>query len=212
MPGSLCGVALGRDRELLGVEPIGPQSRHDDALLPAIDRLTRRLDFAPRDIARIAVSVGPGGFTGLRIAVAAAKLIALANNAKCIAVPTAHVVAARVEPNGAPFAVALNAKNESAYVASFDAAGGFLAGAPVDAAALASLGIRRLFADRFLPESFRVEGARLGITIHPPIFDPAACLACSFAFPELDPVDLLPLYAREPEAVTKWRELHGGRS
>jgi hypothetical protein len=45
----------------------------------------------------------------------------------------------------------------------------------------------------------------LGGGIVEPVFDPAACLELAARLPDIEPALLLPLYPREPEAVTLWR-------
>lgn len=113
------GVALGRTRgtcgtDLLGVELLGEAMRHDDDLMPAIDRLCRRCDVKPSDLASIAVSIGPGGYTSLRIAVATAKMLAEATGASTIAVPSASVAAwsITIDP---PALVCLASKGDTAW-------------------------------------------------------------------------------------------------
>lgn len=81
----------------------------------------------------------------------------------------------------------------------------------ISAPSLPSLSLRALIADRFLPEDIRAAATALSIPIHPPVFDPAACFEVSLLLDPLDPVQLLPIYPREPEAVTKWRELQRAR-
>lgn len=221
------GVAIGRvggvrgvGVELLGVELLRSAARHDDDLMPAVDRLWTRLAAEglvrdKRDLARIAVSIGPGGFTGLRVAVTAAKCIAEAVGALCIPVPSASVVARRAAPDlPRPFAVALASKRETTVVTRFDDADHPSAlpnarAREIDAAALESLGCRALIADRFLPDTIRARCAALAIRIDEPVFDPAACLEAAAHIDPIDPAQLVPLYGREPEAVRKWRELHG---
>ena len=213
------GVALGRvvdgapaRTELLGVEVLAPDRRHDDDLVPAIDRLFRRLGKRPQDLARVGVSIGPGGFTALRIAVAAAKMICEATGCACAGIPSAEVVARRVI--GAPglFAVELASKDQTTYVTTFDAAATPEApGRIVSVADLEGLGISLLVADRFLPPAIRARAAEIGIGVRPPVFDPGACLEASVGAPAVDPLDLLPLYPRLPEAVVKWRLLHPER-
>jgi tRNA A37 threonylcarbamoyladenosine modification protein TsaB len=63
--------------------------------MPAIDRLFRRLGLTPESLrgGPVAVSIGPGGFTGLRIAVSTAKMLAETLGVKIIAVPSALVAA-----------------------------------------------------------------------------------------------------------------------
>lgn len=212
VPGSSPGVAIGRGGEVAGVELIEPAGRHDDTLMPAINRLVRRLGVKPREIGRVAVSVGPGGFTALRIAVATAKGIAEASGGGCIAVPTAMVVAAKVTPDGRGFVVALNSKRDAAFLVPVDASGRVCGEGEV-ASTLRGVGLEgagRLIADRFLPANLRREAVDREWRVEAPVFDAAACLGVAFGRPVIDPSELSPLYGREPEAVSKWRELHPG--
>src|SRR5690606_14076465 len=57
------------DVELLSLEPLQPVSRHEDDLTPAIARACERAGVAPAQLQQIAVSVGPGGYTSLRMGV-----------------------------------------------------------------------------------------------------------------------------------------------
>lgn len=205
------GIAVGRFGPhgvlLLARREIDPAHPHDDSLLPAIDAAFRSIAASPAALARVAVSVGPGGYTAVRLAVTAAMMIAEATGAQCVPVPTASVVARRVTPGPLPFAVLLASKGDSAFATVFDA-GRRPAdrGRLVRPADVAALGVRRLIADSFLPEAIRLAAGR--IPIEPPVFDPAACLELAIDFDPVDPMALRPLYPREPEAVTKWRELH----
>ncbi|VAX36097.1 hypothetical protein MNBD_PLANCTO03-2039, partial [hydrothermal vent metagenome] len=227
--GSGPGVTVGRvgsdHIEVLGVEMLRSKRRHDDDLMPAIERLWSQLASAgligdKREIDRVAVSVGPGGFTGLRVAVVAGKMIAEVTGALCVGVPSACVVARRAGSDlPTPFGVALASKKESSVVMVFDGptqvvrlsepGGAHEYGHVIEADTLEALGVRGLIADRFLPESMRTRCSELGIRIDEPVFDPVACLEASAAFKEVAPIELVPMYGREPEAVRKWRELHG---
>jgi tRNA threonylcarbamoyladenosine biosynthesis protein TsaB len=222
-PGVAVGWVDGAGVTVLGVERLRTTGRHDDDLMPAIDRLCRRAGVTPRQIGPVAVSIGPGGYTALRVAVATAKMIAEANGGRCIAVPTAMVVAQRLAEmdRAAGYAVALASKSaasgaETAWVAV--SLGGELTleqatrGRVIGAADIGRLGVGVLVADRFFPEAMRSAAERAGMRLVEPVFDPAACLelAVSRAGPAIDPVELAPLYPREPEAVTLWRNRSGG--
>jgi tRNA A37 threonylcarbamoyladenosine modification protein TsaB len=110
-------------------------------------------------------------------------------------------------------AVALAAKRDSAWLTVFGESGepdeGRLATAE-DLASAARAGVRVLLADRFLPESMRARALALGVRIEAPVFSAAACARMAASMQGVDPSALLPLYPREPEAVTKWRALRGG--
>lgn len=197
--------------------------RNEDRLMLAVDEAMRVAGLTPRQIKRIAVSLGPGGFTSVRLAVTTAKCIAEVTGAACIGVATASVAAMRFGGVGGcrRFAVALASKGSDAYVQAFDAGDGeslpraLTVGGVVDADGLARLveaqGIASVLADGFLPEAMRARAAGLGVEMVPLELDPVACLAASRGIVAVDPVALLPIYPREPEAVTKWRVLHGDR-
>ncbi len=71
-------IALGCADRLIEAVDLPPQRRHNVGLMPAIDRLCGAHGVTPRDLAEVYVSLGPGSFTGLRVAVAAVKMLALA--------------------------------------------------------------------------------------------------------------------------------------
>ncbi|MDX2115104.1 MAG: tRNA (adenosine(37)-N6)-threonylcarbamoyltransferase complex dimerization subunit type 1 TsaB [Planctomycetota bacterium] len=186
----------------------------DDAqLLPGIDRAVRRAGAKPADLRAIAVSVGPGGFTGLRMAVAAAKMIALATGASCIAVPTARALARRAPADAfaarRPVAVCLAWKREDAWVEVFDGPSAPPRSAGLVALrAIAELDLAALIADGALIETMRQRGFMpAGLPAYEPAFDPVAVLEVAADLPAASADALAPLYPREPEAVTKWRAL-----
>ncbi len=205
----------------LGEEPVAPPSRHDDDLIPAIDRLARRLCVTPAAIERIAVSVGPGGFTAVRVAVATGKLLAEATTARggtcrCIAIPSALVAGWNVEPAAGSkgIAVALASKGDTVHLTTMpsgwrESPAGVAAGTVVTAAALASFGsirIETLVGDQHLPEAFLRAASEAGLRLIAPHFSARACLELAAHLPAIGPLDLLPLYPREPEAVTLWKQ------
>ncbi|MBX3405656.1 MAG: hypothetical protein KF869_02730 [Phycisphaeraceae bacterium] len=230
--GSGMSVALGRMSEV-GLEPLGEEpvragargraagasairvsggsgGEGDDDLVPAIDRLCARTGLGPTDLrgGRVAVAVGPGGYTGLRVACAVGKMIAEGSGAACVAVPTAAVaLAGDSHGERVKRAVALASKNDTAWVwveGEPDASVGRVLCA-ADVPLLASEGVRALIADAHLPMAMREACVHAGIVVRPPALSAAACLAASAAFPDIDPADLVPIYAREPDAVTQWR-------
>lgn len=183
-------------------------------LLPSIERCFREAGLGPDALrvkgSRIAVSVGPGGYTSVRIAVTAAKILCESTGALCVSVPTARVVAARVS-HPRPFAVALASKRDTTWMTLFgaDRAERRVLGIVDDAAidSLANEGVDLLVIDRFAPPRIVERAREAGIRIQAPEFDASACAALGADMPPVDPIALEPLYPREPEAVTKWRAL-----
>lgn len=220
-------VALARGPLVLDQEWVGAsRGRHGDDLMPAIDRMVRRAGHTPRDVSRVYVSIGPGGFTGLRVAVATAKaigesIIARGGPRSCtVGVPTARVAALnhvlrRGDTDARPFAVALASKRDTAWLTCFDARGAPESGVTGHPGLLAAahdlahlhrvhaLGV--LIADQFLPGALRDAAAALGLAIEAPILSARACAIVASGLPGIDPACLMPMYPREPEAVTLWR-------
>ena len=226
------GVALGRlgaggavdvlGRELLrsrgsaaGGAGVAARGGHDDDLLPAIDRVFARLGADAGELAWVAVSAGPGGYTGLRVACAAGAMVALARGAKCVRVPSALVVLESVDQSlrlEGPIAVALASKNDSAWVQVFEGGAEVGAGSLLNAEGLERVGgrgVRTLIADRFLPEAMRAGTERMGMRVVEPVYSAEACLRVAARLTPVDPAELVPLYPREPDAVTLWREKKG---
>ncbi|MBL1217898.1 MAG: tRNA (adenosine(37)-N6)-threonylcarbamoyltransferase complex dimerization subunit type 1 TsaB [Planctomycetes bacterium] len=75
-------------------EHIRKRTRHSDDLMPAIQRLFDASNLDTGHLDHIYVSIGPGGFTGLRVATATAKMLAYALSCTVFAIPTAEVIAA----------------------------------------------------------------------------------------------------------------------
>lgn len=215
------GVALGR-RTSTSIEPIdtewlappiaGRFGGHDDDLMPAIARLFARTKLTPREcLSAVAVSIGPGGYTSLRIACAAAKMIAEAAGAKCIAIPTAHALALGVPHDrwSRPVAIALASKGDTAWLQVFDGPDAPQGEGRVLTSAEAAPVLDRaatLIADTHLPAAMRAHAQAHNITILEPIYSPLSILAAAASHAELDPALCNPLYPREPDAVTLWRK------
>jgi tRNA threonylcarbamoyladenosine biosynthesis protein TsaB len=94
---------------------------HAEALMPLIARVmdAGRCEFA--DLDRIAVTVGPGSFTGLRVGIAAARGIALAAGKPSIGLSTLSALAAPhvAARSGETIIAALDARNEQVYFQVF---------------------------------------------------------------------------------------------
>jgi tRNA threonylcarbamoyladenosine biosynthesis protein TsaB len=87
-------IAIALGEQMLSEANFSGPMRHSAEIFPAVHKLLVRFSRKPKEIEHIYISVGPGSFTGLRIAVALAKTMHLANAAKIIAVDTLDVIAA----------------------------------------------------------------------------------------------------------------------
>jgi len=87
-------VALALGQQVLAESAFSAPMRHSAEIFGAIKALLERFGRVPKEIEQIYISVGPGSFTGLRIAVTMAKTMNLANNVKIAALDTLDVIAA----------------------------------------------------------------------------------------------------------------------
>ena len=93
------------------------QHHHTVELAPAIDQLFERTGTQPIDLTGIAVAIGPGSFTSLRIGVAAAKGLALALKIPLVGVPSLDILAAAQPLDELPLIAILHAgRTRLAYV------------------------------------------------------------------------------------------------
>ncbi|HEV2296190.1 MAG TPA: tRNA (adenosine(37)-N6)-threonylcarbamoyltransferase complex dimerization subunit type 1 TsaB [Tepidisphaeraceae bacterium] len=97
--------------------------QHAAQIVPIIDRLTRARGWTPQDLDELYVSVGPGSFTGLRIAVTLAKTLAMATGVKLVAVPTVRVLVENAPPEARHVIIVLDAKREQIFTARFERVG-----------------------------------------------------------------------------------------
>jgi len=89
----VCSVAVAEENAVLGETSLFTPQVHAERLVIIINNLLEHLKLSYKDLDAIAVSIGPGSFTGLRIGLSAAKGIALAQNKKLISVPTLEAIA-----------------------------------------------------------------------------------------------------------------------
>jgi len=87
-------VAIATGQQLLAEATLSTHIRHSAEIFSAVHSLLSRFNRSPDQIQHIYISVGPGSFTGLRIAVTMAKTMHLANATKVVAVDTSDVIAA----------------------------------------------------------------------------------------------------------------------
>ena len=86
--GLVASVALLEDERLIAEYTTGNKLTHSQTLLPMLDEIIRRTTVDMEDVDAIAVAMGPGSFTGLRIGAATAKGLGLALDKPVIPVPT----------------------------------------------------------------------------------------------------------------------------
>ncbi|NED94358.1 tRNA (adenosine(37)-N6)-threonylcarbamoyltransferase complex dimerization subunit type 1 TsaB [Phytoactinopolyspora alkaliphila] len=119
-------VALHDGRDVVAESTTVDARRHTELLAPAITGVLRAAGADRREITEIAVGVGPGPFTGLRVGLAAAQVLGAALDRPVRGVCSLDVVAHGVIASGGggrPFVVATDARRREVYWAGYDASG-----------------------------------------------------------------------------------------
>jgi len=88
---------------------------HSERLLPAVDSLLRELGLSVRDLAGVALSVGPGSFTGLRIGLATVKGLTFGGGPPVVAVSTLAGLCLATDPSAKVRGALLDARRGEAY-------------------------------------------------------------------------------------------------
>jgi len=100
----------------------GRRPEHAGRLLELVEAALGRAGVAWPDVERLAVGVGPGGFTGLRIGIATARALAQARGVPLVPVGSLHALAAGAAADGAPeVAAVLDARRGQVYAAQWRA-------------------------------------------------------------------------------------------
>ena len=113
------GVALLDGDRLLGEITLNIAITHSERLMFAVDRLLADCGIAPADLDGLAVSVGPGSFTGLRVGLATVKALAMALDLPVAPVPTLDALAARLPFADVPVCPILDARKGEVYLSLY---------------------------------------------------------------------------------------------
>lgn len=194
-------IELGDGDKSLGFVRLPAPRRHRVELMPAIAALCDEHGVTPAQLAEVYVSLGPGSFTGLRIGVTTAKMLALAGDVKLIGVPTLDVVAQNVADLD-DVLICVNVKGRSVYAQRFSR------GEAVGPACVDEI-------DKLLPAGAVLGDALPAIDAN--VLDPALAAADARALRRVarrqsqytEPEQLLPIYARRSDAEQQWDERYG---
>src|SRR5690242_19383342 len=113
------GVALMDGERLVAEYVLDVGVTHSERLLAVIDRVLADARWAPRDLEGLAVSIGPGSFTGLRVGVSTVKGLAWALGLPIAAVPTLDAMAAAVPSSAWPVCPILTARRGEVYASLY---------------------------------------------------------------------------------------------
>jgi tRNA threonylcarbamoyladenosine biosynthesis protein TsaB len=113
------GVALVDGEATVGEYTLNVRLTHSERLLSAVDRLLVDAGWGPADLDGIAVAVGPGSFTGLRIGLSTAKGLAFASSLRVAQVPTLDAMAATLPFAALPVCPVLDARRDEVYASRY---------------------------------------------------------------------------------------------
>lgn len=205
------------DGKLLLELELDSRQRTAESLAPGLQDLLRRVRWLPADVELVAVTTGPGSFTGLRVGVVTAKTFAYSVGAEVLGIDTLEAIAAAAPAEVSALAVAVDAQRGDVVAQSWrrDADGWFRAAGTARLVAiddwLAGLDRGTLLSGPVLGKL----AARLpdGVTPLPPQFwSPTAAMVAKLAARDHaagrrdDLWCLVPRYSRQSAAEEKWQQ------
>ena len=97
------------------------EKRHSEILHLYIEEIFNKTDFSIQDLQAVAISKGPGSYTGLRVGTSAAKGLCFALNIPLISIETLEIIAQQVKKTEVDFIIPmLNSKRMEVFTAVFD--------------------------------------------------------------------------------------------
>ena len=215
-------VAVGDQNVLLAEISAEGRLTHSETLMSHVDKVLKMAAKRPEDLSAIAVSVGPGSFTGLRIGVSAAKAMAYALDIPLVGVSTLHVLAVHFYGSTADILSIIDAQKNNVYreLCRFEA-GELVSVKPTEVAKLSAVleecaaGGRQTIV---VGDGLKKNNVSLptNVVLAPPQLRlPRAANALWLAQRKLargetdDPMTLEPVYLRRSEAEILWDKRHG---
>ena len=219
---TIASLAAAEGDRLLLERELPSEQRSARSISPGMIELLRHVGWQPKDVQLVAVSVGPGAFTGLRVGIPAAKTFAYAVGAELIAVNTLEALAAGLPDGWSHAAAAVDAQRGDVAVQCFRPD---VAGRPVAVGPMRVSPAKEWIAE--LPEDTIVVGPAATKRIDAALLPPGVRLASpDFHRPRAAAVaavgwrhyqtgrrddlwTLLPVYSRRAAAEEKWDAQHG---
>jgi len=112
-------AAIGEGGRVLGAVQLSGGRRHAEQLAPAIDSLRRELGIDLGRLAAVAVGTGPGLFTGLRVGVTTAKVMAQALRIPVVGIPSLDLVAYPLRHTARQIVAVLDARRREVFAARY---------------------------------------------------------------------------------------------
>ncbi len=117
--GRIARVGLAHNEKLIHESALDSTRRHARDLTPTIEQFLKAQSLRVADLSRIVVSIGPGGYTGLRVGLAIAKSLSFASHVPLVAVPTFQILAAQAPEEATNLWVIADALKGQIYLQRF---------------------------------------------------------------------------------------------
>lgn len=111
----IASCAVSENDMVLGEYSLGHKKTHSEKLMPLIEKLLDDMEIDIKDIELIAISEGPGSYTGLRIGASIAKSIAYAINVPIVNIPTMKSLASNIYSTDKYIVPVMDAKSGRLY-------------------------------------------------------------------------------------------------
>ena len=118
--GLVATVAILEDDELIAEYTVNYKKTHSETLLPMLDEISKMTDLDLKSVDMIAVSKGPGSFTGLRIGSATVKGLAYALNVPVVSVPTVDALSMNLWGTDKLVCPIMDARRNQVYTGLYD--------------------------------------------------------------------------------------------
>lgn len=211
------GVALSGPDGAIASLSVRAGRRHGETLAPAIQSLVRLTGVELARVERVAVDIGPGLFTGLRVGVATAKALASALGVPVVPVSSLDILAHPHRGTGRPVAAVVDARRGEVFWALYQPVEGAMVAvteAAVAAPDALADELRRLPPDVILTGDgarryFAAAPAPAGPTVAPEEFDhpsAAVLLALAATRADLPPEKVTPTYLRGADVRIGWEQ------
>jgi tRNA threonylcarbamoyladenosine biosynthesis protein TsaB len=214
-------VALGSEGEVLGGVRLAGGRRHAEQLAPAIEYLCEQTGVELTRLAAIAVGIGPGLFTGLRVGVTTARTLAQALRIPVVAIPTLDLVAYPLRHSRRTVVAVVDARRRQVFWARYRPVPGgvqrvseYEVAPPADVVAdLEAAADETLLAGdgvHAYPEQF--DGLDRAELAGPAFAAPSATSLVELATARVEreefvpPLEVRPLYLRESDAEIMWEK------
>jgi len=132
----VASAAIVEDGNLVAEYTVNHKKTHSQTLLPMIDEIVRMTETELSEVDGIAISAGPGSFTGLRIGSATAKGLGLALNKPLLHIPTLDAMAWQLWGCDGLVCPIMDARRGQVYGGAYDCISGELPKAVIEADAL----------------------------------------------------------------------------